>query len=274
MTNPTETDRVNRSTTRRWLPLAKLRVEPMAQRTLKQAKVDEMAADFNLGALGVITVSHRDAHYYIVDGMHRVNALRDIGFADLDVECDVIEGLTIEQEADLFLELNNRLTVDTIAKFRVAVTANRRMQAEIASVLAEEGMAVTRDKTNGAVMAVGTLERIYKRADIGTVRRAVRLVYQGYGDVGLKASVIDGMGYVCQRYNGELDDQQAIEILRDTAGGVGAMMSRGNNLRVQMAAKVGHSYAAAMVEALNAGGMKLRPYFKDLKDPKPVKGKS
>jgi len=51
--------RIQRAARLRWVPLAQMRVNPLAQRDLNQARVSRLAAVFDLEQMGTPTVSHR-----------------------------------------------------------------------------------------------------------------------------------------------------------------------------------------------------------------------
>ena len=119
MTTPkATTGKVERAARLKWIPLNQMKVNPLAQRDLNQARVDHLAASFDLEQIGVPTVSSREGSYWIIDGQHRMEALRSCGFHDEAVQCWVYEGLTSEMEAELFLKLNNTLPVTSMPKFR------------------------------------------------------------------------------------------------------------------------------------------------------------
>jgi len=125
-TKPTEpTGRVERAARLKWCPIAKMRVSPTAQRELKQHRVDHLVANFDLEQIGTPVVSERDGAYYILDGQHRIEALRGIGWGDQQIQCWTYTGLTEEDEAERFLKLNDTLVVDSFSKFRVGVNAGR-----------------------------------------------------------------------------------------------------------------------------------------------------
>ena len=68
--------RIERTARLRWVPLTQMRVNPLAQRDLNQARVAELAASFDIEQMGNPTVSHRGGWYYLVDGQHRIQALK------------------------------------------------------------------------------------------------------------------------------------------------------------------------------------------------------
>src|SRR6266540_1006955 len=70
----------------------------------------------------------------------------------------------------------------------------------------------------GAGSAVGTLVRVYRRADAATLARTLLVIRDAYGDAGLESVVIDGLSLLCHRYNGELDDARLVARLSGAHG--------------------------------------------------------
>ena len=97
--------RIERAGRLRWVPLAQMRINPLAQRDLNQAWVAKLAAGFDLEQIGAPVVSHRGGWYYLIDGQHRIEALKLwLGsWEGQQVQCWCYEGLTEAQEAELFL---------------------------------------------------------------------------------------------------------------------------------------------------------------------------
>ena len=60
--------RIERAARLRWVPLTRMRVNPLAQRELRPARVSRLAAEFDVEQMGTPTVSHRGAWYYLIDG--------------------------------------------------------------------------------------------------------------------------------------------------------------------------------------------------------------
>lgn len=247
------------------VPLAKFRVSPSAQRDLRPARVDYLVANFDPEQFGYPVVNFRDGHYYIIDGQHRVAAAKDwlgTGWETQNIDCRVYSGLSEKQEADTFDRLNDHLAVRTFDKFKVRVTAGRPAENAIKKIVEKQGLKIA-EHGAGAVRPVGALERVYRRSDGPTLSRALRILHQSFGDPGLSSSVIDGFGRLCERYNGALDDSDAIEKLAALRGGVGALMTRAELLRKQTRAQLAQCVAAAVVDVLNQkrGGKKLPSWW-------------
>lgn len=257
--------KVEREARLRWVPIEKMRVSPTAQRGLNPARVDRIASDFDPEHLGTPTVNQRaDGHFYVLDGQHRIEALRQIGWGDQQVQCWTYVGLTETEEAEKFDRLNDTLTVSAFDRFKVRVAAGRAAETDIDRTVRAQGLVISKDKVPGAIRAVGTLSKVYARSDAVTLGRALRIVRDAYGDAGLEAAVIEGMGHLCQRYNGSLDDDVVVRRLGNAHGGVGGLLNKAETLRKQTGNYKSHCVAAAAVDILNAGrgGTKLPSWWK------------
>lgn len=259
--------KVERTARLEWIPLNLVKVNPLAQRDLNESRVFRLAEEFDPEQLGSPTVNFRASHYWVIDGQHRLEALKSwLGddWESQSVQCWMYEGLTEEEEAEIFLKLNDTLTVHAFAKFRVGVQAGRPDETEVDRVVRECMLRVSQDKGDGAIGAVGTLMRVYRTGGPQTLARTLLIIRDAFGDPGLEAAVIDGIGLLCHRYNGDLDDKQLVAKLAKAHGGVNALLGKAENLRKQTGNPRNHCVAAAAVEINNAGrgGKKLPSWWR------------
>lgn len=265
-TKATPTDgKIQQAARLRWVPIDKMKVNPLAQRELNQARVDRLAADFDLDQIGVPVVNHREGTFHIIDGQHRIEALKAMGWGDQQIQCWCYEGLSSSEEAEVFLKRNDVLAVDAMAKYRTGVEAGRADETDIDRIVRANQLVVSKDALPGAIRAVGTLRRVYRRSDGTTLGRTLRIVRDAYGDPGLEAAVIDGIGLLCQRYNGDLNDGDAVKRLAAANGGVNGLLNAAEVIRRKTGNQKGHCVAAAAVEIINRGrgGKKLPSWWKD-----------
>lgn len=250
------------------VPLTKVNVCAAAQRELKQSRVDFLASEFDPEMFGFPVVNLRASNYYVIDGQHRIAAVKQwLGDAweKQSITCRVYKGLTEQQEAEMFDRLNNQLTVKSFDKFRVRVTAGRQTECVVKNIVEKCGLKISADKSEGSVGAVSTLVRVFKRENAETLARSLNIVNGSFGTPGLSQAVIDGVSRVCSRYNGALNDDEAIDRLRSLRGGVGQLMTKADLLRKQTGLSVPECVAAATVDVLNSrrGGKKLPPWWKE-----------
>lgn len=246
------------------VPLSEMKVSPAAQREFRPHWCDYLVANFDMDKMGVPTVSYREGSYFVVDGQHTTEALRRLGFGDAKVQCWYYSGLTEADEAELFLVLNNRLTVNPFDRFGAGVTAGRPVPSDINRIVRAAGLNVSKSKGEGSIGAVGTLERVYTRGGPKTLARTVKIIRDSFGDPGFSAAVIDGIGLVCQRYNGELDDAALIGKLGGVHAGASGLLGKANVLRKQYQQPLNQCVAAAAVDIHNSGkgGKKLPSWWK------------
>jgi len=251
----------------KWVPIALLRVSDRAQREFRPSDAAKIAANFDLESLGYPLVNLRDGgQYFIIDGQHRIEAMKMIGWGDQQVQCDLLEGLSEAEEAELFLRRDERRAISAFDKFRIGITAERETETDIDRVVRAQGLKVSRSQGEGCVSAVGTLRKVYQQAGAATLGRSLRIIRDAYGDAGLEADVIAGIGLLCQRYNGALPDDLAVSKLGGMHGGVGGLLNKAFRLRERTGNQVAQCVAASAVDVINAGrgrNVKLAPWFKE-----------
>lgn len=255
MTKPVQ--RINRAPRLAEVPLGKMKVNAQAQRELNLRRVKDMAEAFDPDRLQLPTLSERDGFFWIVDGMHRLAALKDWlgeGWEEQVVKCEVYTGLTEPEEADLFLHLNeDRKAVSAYDRFGAAVTAGRNAEVQVEQIVRWQNLKIARGRQPGAISAVGTLVKAYKNSDGPTLGKALRVIRDAYGDHGFDAPVIDGIVRLCARYNGSLDEGHAIKKLAEANGGVNGLLAKADVIRRQTGSTRGSCVAAAAVEIINSG---------------------
>jgi hypothetical protein len=266
--NPTADKKVERVARLAWIPLNLVDFNPLAQRDLVQARVAKLVSEFDPEQLGYPTVNHRANKYWVIDGHHRIEALKQWlgdGWDEQHVQCQTYDGLSEDEEAEIFLKLNDVLAVQAFARFRIGVQAGRHEEVEVERIVRECMLRVSQDKGDGAISATGTLMRVYRRGGPQNLARTLLIVRDAYGDLGLEAVVLDGIGLLCHRYNGDVDDAQLVERLSKAHGGVNALLGKAEVFRKQTGRPKGHCVAAAAVEIHNGrrGGKKLPQWWRD-----------
>lgn len=230
-------------------------------------RVSYLIANFDLDKFEPPTLSERGNHYYIIDGDHRVAAVSQWlgeGWETQQIECRVYVGLTEPQESEMFLSLNDKLTVSAMDKFRVSVNAGRPDEVQVQKIVEAQGLCISRDAIPGSIGSVTTLMRVFRRSDAPTLSKTLRIIRDAYGDPGFDQSVIDGLGHLCQRYNGAIEEKHAVELLSNARGGVNGLLGRAEVLRKQTGNSRSQCIAAAAVDIIKTGkgGRKIPSWWK------------
>lgn len=249
----------------RWVPIAEMAVTPTAQRDLRTHRVAHLVSNFDPEQIGNPTVNHRDGVYYVVDGQHRIEAMKAVGWGDQAVQCWTYEGMSEAEEAESFLKLNDKLTVSTFDKFKVGVQAGRVAESDVDRIVRFHGLHIARGDAAGVVGCPGTLLKVYKMCGPGVLSRTLNVVSQGFGDVGLDAYVIEGVALMLARYGQEIDTVRAVERFGAARGGVAGLLNRAQTIRAKQGGQKAHCVAAAAVEIYNAsrGGKKLASWWRE-----------
>lgn len=139
--------------------------DPRVQRRegIDERRASTIAAEWNPGAAGVLNISKRpDGCMVIVDGAHRWKAGQILGIKEM--LAIVHEGLSIQQEAALFLLLNTFKAPSAISRFLAQVVKGEKAALEIARLIESHGWRIQTSADPGCITAVSALEAIYTSA--------------------------------------------------------------------------------------------------------------
>ena len=164
------------------------------QRYPNEDKVNKIVKDFDRDALGVIICSAReDGSIVILDGGHRVAAMRMMGLEHTFVDCLVYFGLSVAEEANLFNLINdNRTKPKTQDLFKAKVVAEDADSVAIAKIIEKHGLFVSNKPTNNGFRAIGTISKLFKKngkanidATIGVLKNAFGTHSSSFSDVAI-----------------------------------------------------------------------------------------
>lgn len=238
------------------VPIDKMRIPPalVTQREFRKAHGDRIASELDLNKIGYPIINHRDGNYWVVDGQHRIYALRQNGFEKDTLDCEVYEDMTDAEMADVFLGRDARRPIPLYDKFHVAVTAGRRRERDIQRTVESNGQKISRDK-DGGISAVGALASVYDRSGDVVLGQVIRTINLGFGgdSVSFDRSIIEGLGLVYNRYNGRTNEKQLGSRLSDLRNGARELLRKAQAIRERTGNSKTHCVAAAVVDIYNKG---------------------
>src|SRR5690606_32527565 len=98
-----------------------------------------------------------------------------------------------------------------------------------------------------------------------TLARSLKLLRDGFPDdvIAFRREMVEGAGLICQRYNGSLNDEEAVARLRSLRGGANSVLTRAAKVKAATHETLPQCTAAALVEILNQGrgGKKLPSWW-------------
>lgn len=236
------------------LAVSSLNVDPGIQRGLDRRRVSKMAEALDLDALGVVTVSHRaNGTYHVVDGQHRIAAVRLAGGDSVKVMCRVFDGLSSEAEARLFRLLNNTVKPQQIDLFRIRVVEGDPVAVDIQRMIEANGWRLVFGTRPGAFVAVAAAERIY-RLDPVALEKTFNVVTRAWGHAqsSVDGRVIEGIGLVLARYGTAVDVADLTDRLARYGGGAGALIGKARGLRDLRGGQICRALAEIVVDLYNA----------------------
>lgn len=245
-----------------WISISDMRFDPRVNRVLRQSRVDEIAANFDADKLGIIHLSKRDdGTYVVIEGQHRVRALVQMGWQDQRMEARVYEGLSVAQEAELMLALNDKLTLSSLDGFLIAVNAEDPEAVTINNIVNAAGLVVDNQLKDGSVTAVGALQKIYRgeaSASAGNTNPEVlaatldiAIASWGKSKAAVNGSVLNGIGLLLHRYGDLVDRDVLVQKLGAIPGGPSGLLGRAKALREIRGSSVPRNVAATVVEVYN-----------------------
>lgn len=245
----------------RWVRLDQMKVNPQAQRSLNQAWADQLTKDFDPDRMGFIHVSLRDGWYYVIDGQHRRMAAVQYLGSDQCVQCHVYEHLTVEEEAQLFLDLNRQKAQDAMSKFKVALTAGLAVETDVDRIARALGLKIGSSAQLEEISCVSALLAAYKKRGPGPLSFALRVLRDAYGYEGFKREPINGLTLIIDRYGNRVDEEQLVKRLKVKT--LVELHRRGKALRESTGGAAEQCYACAFVEFYNSGGrgQRLQPWW-------------
>lgn len=227
----------------------------ITQRKFSKAQAEEYAANLDLDKLGIPIVNFREGVYWILDGQHRIWALKANGFENDRIECEVYEGLTDAEMADIFLGRDDRRAINPFEKFHVACTAERSRETDIRRTVESQGLKISQSRQDGCIAAVGSLVRVYDKSGsvvLGQVLRTVRDAF-GRDAAAFDAQMIQGLGLLFNRYNGKTNEGELVKRLSATQFGARGVLRRAEVHRERTGNLKSQCVAATLVEIYNRG---------------------
>jgi len=174
-----------------YIPLAK--IEPSDyQRTTNPSQVKNIVNNFDEAKLGTLTVSSRDGKISIIDGSHRLSALRALNYSR--ALCEILTGLTIEEEADYFRRQGEgKRALKPVDLFRAGIIAGDEKCIRINEIIKANSFQIGfSNKDFYQISAIHTLFAIVEEYGFETLDRTLFLIASTWAGIP-KASCGDSL---------------------------------------------------------------------------------
>lgn len=156
------------------------------QRPTNTAQVEKIVANFDEAKLGFPIVSERDGKYHLLDGAHRVAAMRILGYTA--AMCIVLSGLSYQDEAEYFRTQNqNSRRLTSYNLFKAGLESEDEMSVKINEITRSNGFTVGMSGRNfnsiSAIFALITICSVYGSETLGETLRLLRSTWEGIANV-------------------------------------------------------------------------------------------
>lgn len=243
----------------RWIAFDSLNVDPIYQRNLRKNRAIKMAHNWNPEKMGVIVVNRRDnGMLYIVDGQHRYAALLLIENRPPRVYCEVFDGLTREEEARLFHDLDNeRANLTAGASFKALLAAHDKQAISIQRAANNVGLTVDYDKgpVPGNIRAFRTLQEIHNRRDEKGLQDILYICAKAWpnSNHACSSEILYGLEIFLEKYgdNKKLDRERLISVL--SLNDPRSIVNMGRIINTTLSSVVYPSVAKAIRNLYNRG---------------------
>lgn len=242
-----------------WIPVCDISTDRRVNtRPVDTAWVDARIREgFDPDRLGVPTVSKRkDGTHIWLDGQNRGALIRAAGWGNQKIQCRVFHGLTVEEEAQLFLGLNDNRQVMPVYKFLARVTSGEQHAVAINAMVVAAGWRISDSNSGKAITAVRALESVYRatpdrlgRALVPTLRCATEA--WGYKAEAVSGSVIQGIGAVFVRFGEQIDLPSLVKKLSEFPNGASGLLGNARGIRQFQGGTVANCVAQTVVTAYN-----------------------
>ncbi|HEY0889347.1 MAG TPA: DUF6551 family protein [Nocardioides sp.] len=202
------------------LPIEDLFADHTYQRELDEKRVVKMAREFRLALVGIVEVADRGPdtapRYAILDGQHRWATVRDRSFGQVapHLPCRVHTGLTIDQEAKLYHELNTtRKQLTGWDRWLARRGAGDPIVRDIEALLDRHGLVVSLRGGGNVFRATRTAEKLVELNGLPLLEEVIGITRAAWPDDqnGMDGHILHGLGHVLNAYTrDELDVERLI----------------------------------------------------------------
>ena len=183
------------------VPLNEICIEQY-QRVLNNARVKRIADNFDTARVGVLLLSKRGEHNYaIVDGQHRLCAMRQIGLQE--AVCIVVVGMSYEDEANYFrIQTKDANALNAYSVYKAGVEAKDEHFLRIDAILSKNGYTVGLKAEPMVITAVNTLSRVMTMQGENALDLALQCIRDAWhGDsTALRREMLAGVAEFSRRY--------------------------------------------------------------------------
>lgn len=155
-----------------------------SQRPFQESHAKKIADEFDTDKFDppVITQPNGQGHYHIVEGQHRLWAVKAVFGDNEQVKCRMVNAADPARAAEIFLGINaGRKAIKPVPQFLVAVTAGREPQTSINRLVAKLGYRIHHSKADFCISAVNSLTYVHDRQGFNVLHATLLVLKNSWG---------------------------------------------------------------------------------------------
>jgi hypothetical protein len=164
----------------------------------------------------VITKPNGQGHFHIVEGQHRVWAVRALFGDNEQIKCRMVEADDPARAAEIFLGINaGRKAIKPVAKFLVAVTAKREPETTINRLVIKLGYRIAPSKADHCISAVNSLIYIHERQGLTILNAALLMLDKSWtGDAtAFQGDIVRGYAVFINEFHPYLNTSRLSDVI-------------------------------------------------------------
>jgi hypothetical protein len=189
-----------------------------SQRPFVESHAKKIAAEFDPDKFDppVITRVNGEGQAHIVEGQHRVAAVK-IAFGENEqLKCRMVDADDPARAAEIFLGINaGRKSIQPVAKFNVSVTALREPETSINKFVVKLGYRIAASKSDHCISAVSSMIGIHNRLGMTVLQATLMALDKTWpGDASaFQGDIIQGYAAFINEFAPYLDHKRLADII-------------------------------------------------------------
>lgn len=235
--------------------LSEIKTDPDVNRPLDRNWVNYLVKNWNQSLMGIPVVAALADRFVVIDGQHRLEALREMHAEDIRVNVLVLEGMSKPEMAGAFVEFNHTRNVRPFDKFVKLVYSGDTDACAIASQLTKRGLHLATSSMPGSVACVSQLQSVFAIDHTGEIlgwTLDVLSAAWGTDATAYNAAIVGGLALLLHSFP-TVETKPIVRCLASTPGGPSGVVGKGRTLKDIQGGTVAGGVAEHMRHLYNKG---------------------
>ena len=222
-------------------------------------------AELDLDAIGVLHAAEYpikgDRGPWVIDGQHRVLALLEHGFGEWLVDIKIhLDIQTDEAACAQFLKLQQRSAMRSYDNFKNELAAHYPDAIGAETIVRKNGLQISSSAGDGKLVCVSVLKKLHKVDDGKCLDSTIRVIQSAWGPkaAALEGKILEGIGLVFARHDGNIDEAVMVKKLSKYPGGPSGLIGDARGIMAHRKSSLSRCVAELVIESYNSGRHKNR----------------